>query len=199
MRTTTLPAGTRDRLLESAITLMRRSGLAGAGINEIVRASGAPKGSVYHFFPGGKQQIVAEGLERSARQVVAFIESALATKRAPGAKVRALFAAFARRLEQGGYRTSCAAGTVCLDLDAELEGLRLVVASVFDAYVDAIAAHFAIANRRRARSFASLLLTAIEGAYVRGRAERSSAPFREAGNWLARLAEQSAGITAGVR
>jgi TetR/AcrR family transcriptional repressor of lmrAB and yxaGH operons len=42
--------GTRERLLEAALELMRESGLSGAGINEIVRESGAPKGSVYYFF-----------------------------------------------------------------------------------------------------------------------------------------------------
>ena len=67
--------GTREKLIEAAITLMRRSGLSGAGINEIVRESGAPKGSVYYFFPQGKQQIVKEGLKQYSERVVAFIDS----------------------------------------------------------------------------------------------------------------------------
>jgi TetR/AcrR family transcriptional repressor of lmrAB and yxaGH operons len=168
---------------------MRRSGLSGAGINEIVRESGAPKGSVYHYFPGGKGQIVEEGLARYTEAVVAFIDSALSTRRRPGDKVKALFEAYARRIEQGGFRHSCPAGTVCLDLDPGQEPLRLAVAGAFERYMEAIAAHFPFDARRRSRSFAGLVLTAIEGAYVRGRAERSGRPFREAGAWLARLAE----------
>ena len=183
------PADTRQRLVGAAITLMRRSGLSGAGINEIVRESGAPKGSVYHFFPGGKRQIVGEALDAYRGDVVAFIDAALSRRRAAPDKVRALFDAFAERIEQGRYLQSCAAGAVCLDLDAELDELRVVVERTFDAYVDAIAAHFAALGRERSRSFAGLLLTAIEGAYVRGRAERSSRPFRDAGGWLAKLAE----------
>ena len=50
------------RLIEAAIDGMRVSGLSGAGINEIARASGAPKGSIYHLFPGGKTQIACEAL-----------------------------------------------------------------------------------------------------------------------------------------
>lgn len=190
MKTPATPGGTRDRLIGAAITLMRRSGLSGAGINEIVRESAAPKGSVYYFFPAGKQQIVGEALDRYAGDVVAFIDAALATRRAPGRKVIALFDAFAARLEQGGFRHSCPAGTVCLDLDAEMEALRLVVAESFDRYAKAIARHFPFRDPARARSFASLLLTAIEGAYIRGRADRSSRPFREAGAWLAQVAER---------
>jgi len=183
--------GTREKLIEAAITLMRRSGLSGAGINEIVRESGAPKGSVYHFFPGGKQQIVKEGLTQYSERVAAFIDSTLSGKRKPGEKVKALFNAFAERIELGEFRHSCPVGTVCLDLDSELEGLRFVVATAFDQYVDAIEAHFPFQDRRRAKSFAGLLLTAIEGAYIRGRADGSSMPFREAGAWLADLAEQA--------
>ncbi|HEX5804042.1 MAG TPA: TetR/AcrR family transcriptional regulator [Azospira sp.] len=179
----------RGRMLEASIELMRGSGLSGAGINEIVRASGAPKGSVYHFFPAGKVQIVGEALTVYSARVQAFIDAALASKSAPGAKVRALFAAFARRVEAGEFRRSCAAGTVCLDLDAELDGLRVVVAQAFADWVALIARHFPALPAARRKSFASLLLSAIEGAYIRCRAERSSRPFTEAGRWLAELVE----------
>jgi TetR/AcrR family transcriptional regulator, lmrAB and yxaGH operons repressor len=184
-------AGTREKLIEAAITLMRRSGLSGAGINEIVRESGAPKGSVYYFFPKGKRQIVEEGLARYSARVVAFIDSALSSKRKPGQKVKALFNAYAERIELGEFRHSCPVGTVCLDLDSSLEDLRYVAAAAFDEYLQAIEAHFPFKDRRRARSFAGLLLTAIEGAYVRGRADASSKPFREAGAWLAELVERA--------
>jgi TetR/AcrR family transcriptional repressor of lmrAB and yxaGH operons len=184
--------GSREKLIEAAITLMRRSGLSGAGINEIVRESGAPKGSVYYYFPKGKQQIVKEGLEQYSERVVTFIDSTLSSKRKPGEKVKALFNAFAERVEAGEFRHSCPVGTVCLDLDSELEDLRFVVAAAFDKYVKAIEAHFPFQDRRRAKSFAGLLLTAIEGAYIRGRADASSKPFREAGAWLAELVERAA-------
>lgn len=189
-RPTTPPAppGTREKLVDAAVTLMRRSGLSGAGINEIVRESGAPKGSVYHFFPGGKREIVEAGLAAHAGRVAAFIDATLAGRRSPREKVKALFEAFARRLEDSEFRQSCAAGAVCLDLDEEFEALLPAVAGALREYQHAIAAHFPFANRRRAESFAGLLLTAIEGAYIRGRAERSGRAFREAGEWLAALA-----------
>lgn len=180
----------RQRLLETAVTLMRQTGLSGAGINEIVRNSGAPKGSVYHYFPGGKAQIVEEGLATYSKRVVAFINANLSSKRKPGEKVKALFNAFAERIEQGEFRHSCPAGTVCLDLDAQFENLRFAVTSAFDQYMMAIAAHFPFKSRARAKSFAGLVLTTIEGAYIRGRADRSSKPFREAGTWLAELVER---------
>jgi TetR/AcrR family transcriptional regulator, lmrAB and yxaGH operons repressor len=183
----------RQRMIEAAIALMRGSGLSGAGINEIVRESGAPRGSFYHFFPAGKQQIATEALDVYAERVQAFIEAALASRSAPADKVRALFDAFARRAEDGAFRSSCAVGAVSLDLDDEVAGLREVLARALAAWTAQIADHFDFGDTRRARSFAGLLLTAIEGAYVRARAEGSSRAFREAGAWLAALARQDPG------
>ncbi len=154
-----------------------------------MRESGAPKGSVYHFFRGGKQQIADEALARYSARVVAFIDAAMAGRRRPASKVRALFEAFAARIEQAEFGESCAAGTVCLDLDRDVEPLRAAVANALERYRDAIARNLAFRDRRRAASYAGLLLSAIEGAYIRCRAERSGKPFREAGAWLARLAE----------
>ena len=178
---------TRTRMLEAAIVLMRRTGVSGAGINEIVKESGAPKGSMYHFFPGGKREILSSALEMYAKRIVAFIDENLARGKTPEAKVKALFKAFERRIEEGDYRLSCAAGCVSLDLDEETEPVRSAVQSAFEDYSAVIARHFDLGSAKATRSFAGFVLTAIEGSYVRGRAERSSKPFAEAGEWLAML------------
>ena len=182
---------TRGKLVEAAVSLLRQSGLSGAGINEIVRASGAPKGSVYYFFPGGKHQIVTEALELHAASVVAFMEAELAPGRSPARKIEALFAAYARRIEEAKFQRSCPSGAVCLDLDAEMQALRETVASTFRQYVEAIARHVHVGSERESREFAAFVLTAIQGAWIRGRAERSGKPFLDAGKWLARLAISS--------
>jgi AcrR family transcriptional regulator len=185
----------RERLLETAIDLLRRSGLTGAGINEIVRESGAPKGSVYHFFPGGKPQIVDEALARHSERVLAFLDEALSRGDDPAARVRSVFLAFAERLDAAYYDRSCPAGTCALDLDEGWAGLQERLGSMFGAWVELIDRRLGFGDARRSRSFAGLMLTAIEGAYVRGRAERSSAAFREAGEWLAALAAAPASAT----
>jgi TetR/AcrR family transcriptional repressor of lmrAB and yxaGH operons len=178
----------RERMIDAAITLMRRSGYSGAGINEVLAESGAPKGSMYHYFPDGKRQVAAEALDVYAQRVVAFIGEHLAGKGRVEARVKRLFEAFARRLEQFDFAQSCAVGCVSLDLDPHLEPVRERAAAAFAAYRAAIASHLGFDDTARAHSFAGLVLSAIEGAYVRGRAERSGAAFLEAGAWLAPLA-----------
>lgn len=179
--------GSRERLLEAAIDLLRGFGLSGAGINDLVRASGAPKGSVYHHFPGGKLQIAGEALSVYIGRVEAFIDAALAGRRSNAERVRALFDAFARRVEDADCRRSCAVGTVSLDLGDEADEMRPLLREALDTWARVIAHHVDLGDPRRTRSFAGFVLTAIEGAYVRARAEGSGQAFREAGVWLAQL------------
>jgi hypothetical protein len=94
-------------------------------------------------------------------------------------------------VEESEFQKSCAVGAVTLDLAADAEPLRLVLAGIFEAWRGVIARHFQMSGPREAESFAGLVLTAIEGAHIRARAERSGAPFREAGHWLSRLVKQA--------
>jgi TetR/AcrR family transcriptional repressor of lmrAB and yxaGH operons len=174
-------------MLETTIELLRAHGLSGTGINDIIRQSGAPKGSVYHFFPDGKLQIASEALTVYTARVQDFIQQALSGAERPSDKVLALFDAFAKRVEESSFRRSCAAGAVSLDLDEALESLRQVAASAFACWSATIAAHFEFGDAAQKRSFAGFVLTAIEGAYVRSRAEHSGQPFRDAGHWLSQL------------
>ena len=190
---------TRQRYVDAAIALLREGGYARAGINEIVAASGAPKGSLYHHFPGGKQQIVREALDAYTHAVGAYAARALAGATTPAGRVRALFAAVAHRLEASGFRSSCAAGAVALDLDADLEAVRDAVHAFFAAWVALVAPHFPLRDPARAASFTGLLLTAIEGGYVRGRAEHSTRALDEAAGWLAELADREAAAAAPAR
>jgi TetR/AcrR family transcriptional regulator, lmrAB and yxaGH operons repressor len=180
----------RDQILEAAIVLMKQSGLTGAGINQILARSGTPKGSLYHYFPDGKQQIAIEALTIYAERVAAAFERTLSSKKKPTDKIRALLRFVADRFEEAGFEQSCAAGAVTLDLNADVAAIQPVIAKAFKSWRDVIARHLPIRSSIHRESFAGLVLSTIEGAYVRGRAERSMQPFVETGEWLAILLQQ---------
>ncbi|MEZ4362473.1 MAG: TetR/AcrR family transcriptional regulator [Kofleriaceae bacterium] len=69
------PLGTRQRILRAALRLFRQRGYHGVGINEILAIAKAPKGSLYHHFPGGKDQIATEVLEMISERVVEMIQA----------------------------------------------------------------------------------------------------------------------------
>ena len=109
---------TRERMLAAAETLLRERGLAGAGIQQVVTRSRAPIGSVYHFFPGGKNQLVAEALHIHGEKARALLHRMLANKAEPlPDRFRTLFRTAADGFDRAGANKSCAIGTVALDLD----------------------------------------------------------------------------------
>src|SRR4051812_44011145 len=80
----------RDRLLDAAVDLLQRQGYHGTGLNELLERSEAPRGSLYHYFPGGKEQIGAEAIARAGEQVAAAVAHLLRAKPSPADAVEAL-------------------------------------------------------------------------------------------------------------
>lgn len=186
----TAVAGPKDRILEATIALMKQTGLTGAGINQILARSGAPKGSLYYYFPGGKEQITREALTLYAERVAAAFDRVLSSKKKPADKIRALFLFVADRFEDGSFEQSCAVGAVTLDLNTDDSGIRAVAATAFASWRTVIARHLPVSSAKRRFALAGLVLSTIEGAYVRGRADHSKQAFVEAGEWLALLVQQ---------
>jgi len=177
------------RLLAAAEELLRQVGMAGTGIKDVVARSGAPIGSVYHHFPGGKAQLVAESLQIHAERARRIFESFFDGRRSAAAAIRALFNTAADGFERAGANKGCAIGTVMLDLTDADSDIRDVCRATVDSWVAVIAPHLPWRDQRRRRSFAQTLVTTFEGAFIVGRATKSGDPFRESGKWLAAMAE----------
>ena len=179
-------------MLQAAETLLRESGLAGAGIKQLVARSGAPVGSVYHFFPGGKTQIVTETLQVHSGKALKLFERAFGDDTVPlPARLRALFRRAADGFEAAGADKSCAVACVTLDLRAGDHSLRQVCDASFNQWVDEIASHMPWPDAETRRSFAVMVVLTLEGAFILARAGQSGNAFTTAGDWLARLAQST--------
>ena len=181
----------RDRMLVAAETLLREGGLAGAGIQQVVARSRAPIGSVYHFFPGGKNQLVAEALRIHDEKARALFESMLADTAEPlPDRFRTFARAAAAGFDRAGANKGCAIGSVALDLEAGDERLRKLCQDAFDGWIASIAKALPWADEARRRSFAEMVVAAFEGAFILSRARRSGKPFIAVGEWLATMVER---------
>jgi len=179
----------RTDMLRAATRLLRQGGLAAAGINQIVAESGAPKGSLYHFFPDGKTQIAREALAAYRDVAVERYRARAQGCRTPEAAVRAFFEMGAEASLKNDYRMSCPAGAVTLDLDPASEALREPCHDVFASLVDAVDEALHPIPKSKRRDLAGLIVSTMQGAYIRARAARDVSPFREAGENLAALAK----------
>ncbi len=169
-------ADTKARIVGTTGELFRRQGYVGTGLKQIVAEAGAPFGSIYHFFPGGKQQLAAEVIRTSGRAYQDLVMAILDAAPDALTAVETGFAAAAETLVATGYADACPIATVALEVASTDETLRAATAEVFAAWVDAGAERFVRwgFGAADARRLAIVLITSLEGAFVLCRAARST-------------------------
>jgi AcrR family transcriptional regulator len=179
------PRSARLRLLDAAEEILREVGMAGAGIKDVVARSGAPIGSLYHYFPGGKTQLVSESLQIHAEKSHRLLEHFFDGRRTAAAALRLLFDTAADAFERAGAFKGCAIGAVALDLMPQDSALREICRSTFDGWAALIAPRLPFPSARARHASAVTVVAALEGAFVLAKAARSGEPFRQVGECLA--------------
>ena len=189
MREMSKPArsSARTRLLAAAEDMLREVGMAGTGIKDVVARSGAPIGSLYHYFPGGKTQLVSESVQINADKSRRLLSKFFDGKQTGAAALRSLFHSAADGFERAGGNKGCAVGAVTLDLMPDDAALREICKSTFDDWVAIVAPCVPFPDERARRGFAITAVAALEGAFVLAKAARSGEPFREVGDSLAAM------------
>ena len=175
---------TRDRIIDASAELFRRQGYTATGVKQIVAAASAPFGSLYHHFPGGKEQLGEEVIRRSGAMYGELIPLFYDGSDDVVAATRNCFEGAALTLVETGYADACPIATVALEVSSVHEGMRVACADVFGGWLDALALRFRRAGipARRARDLATQVISLLEGAFVLGRAMRSPEPVRSAGS-----------------
>lgn len=175
-------------MTRAAIKLLRQSGLSGAGINQVIAASGAPKGSLYHYFPRGKGDLVEAALQSFGAAVRESFASTVGQAGPAQAKLQRLFENAAVRLQENRFSEGCAVAAVVLDLDEESTAFANTCREIFHGWQQAIAAGLSDIEARDRDRFAQFVIAALEGALILSRAERSTEPLMNVGKLLGQFA-----------
>jgi AcrR family transcriptional regulator len=196
-----MAAATRERIVERSAELFRRQGFTGTGVKQIVAEASAPFGSLYHFFPGGKQQLGEEVIRHSGALYGQLIDAFFEPGCDPEAATRAFFAGAAQTLRETDYADACPIATVALEVSSTSEPMRRACAEVFDGWIDAAAQRLASSGLEPARSrvLAISMLASLEGAFVLARALRSTEPVEVAGTAAAAAVREAMGAEAPAR
>lgn len=178
-----MPSETRERILDSSGELFRRQGYMGTGVKQILTEAGAPFGSLYHFFPGGKSELGAEAIRRSGFLYGLLLGEYAGPEVELAAGIRAFFAGAAETLVETEYADACPIATVALEVSSTNEQLREACADVFDGWIGGATQYFVAAGiqPQTARELALSMLCLLEGAFVFCRALRSTEPLHVAG------------------
>jgi TetR/AcrR family transcriptional repressor of lmrAB and yxaGH operons len=180
---------TRGKLLDATQRLIQTGGYFNAGLNQIVAASGAPKGSLYFHFPGGKDQLIEEAVRRGGEEISALLAGAEEASRDGGTAemLAALLDVLGTRLEQSDWRQGCPVATVTLEMAADNTALQKACSEVYASWEEALADLLASDGHPSPQSAATTVLALIEGALVLARAHRSREPLDRAARALTLL------------
>ena len=178
---------TKDRILETTAELFRRYGYTGTGLKQIVAQANAPFGSLYHFFPGGKQHLGEEVVRRSGQMYRELVEAVFDAAPDVVTGTSDVFAGAAVTLRETDYADACPIATAALEVSSVSEPLRLACADVFDSWIAAGTERLVMAGIEEdtARELAVSMIAALEGAFVLSRALRSTEPLEIAGRLAA--------------
>jgi AcrR family transcriptional regulator len=174
---------TRERILCSAAELLRRQGYAATGLKQVVAEADAPFGSLYHHFPGGKEQLGEEVLRTGGAFFLVLFEQIAEGAPDVAAGVRDFFAGAAETLKATDFADACPIATVAGETASTNEALRRAAAEVFESWLAAGAVRFEHAGipRVRARELAIAVVALIEGGFLLSRVQRSTEPMTTSG------------------
>jgi TetR/AcrR family transcriptional regulator, lmrAB and yxaGH operons repressor len=177
----------RERMVESAVVLLAKRGFQGASFTEVLAHSQAPRGSIYHHFPDGKEQLIAAAIDYAGARAVMLLD-ALSGRR-PVEIVDAFMAMWRAVLERSGFTAGCS--VLAVTVSADSAELLARAGQVFRSWQARLAELFTAAGLAAADAdgLATMMIAASEGAVVLARAEQALAPLETVHQQLRRLAE----------
>lgn len=183
----------RQPVIETAVRLFRQQGYSATGLNDLVFEAGAPKGSIYHYFPEGKASIAVAAVEEAGKRVAETVAEIAART----GSTRELLIEHARLLggwmAKSGFRDGCPITTVILELAPQE---RLIAEAGRKAY----AARQSVLegqlmkegfSRTRATELAILCMSALQGSLIQARVETSKKPIEITARQLGNLIEDA--------
>src|SRR4051794_34083495 len=172
-----MPA-TKERIVTASAELFRRQGYNGTGVKQIVAQAEAPFGSLYHFFPGGKEELGAEVIRWSGAMYGLLLPAIVDPAPDVVTGVRDFFTGAAEHLRESDFADACPIATVALEVSSSSEPLREACADVFESWIASATERLTGAGieEEKARELAIAMIAALEGAFVLARALRDTEP-----------------------
>ncbi|MER6712384.1 TetR/AcrR family transcriptional regulator [Streptomyces sp. NPDC000877] len=182
-------AGTRERIVRTASRLMQRQGYEGTGIKQISREAGATLGSVYHFFPGGKQELGTAAVRLGDEEFTELLRETLDADPDPAKALLALTASLAQGLRDSDWLDGCPVTSAVVGTATSAPGIQQAAAEAFARWREVVAGKLVTAGfaGTDAEELAHTMIATLEGAELAAQVARSATPLEVAGRHLARL------------
>lgn len=182
-------ASTRDRIVIAAARLVQRQGYVGTGIKQIAKEAEATLGSVYHFFPGGKEAVAVAAIKHSCQEFATLLRESLEGEDDAGAAVEACSRELAEGLSESGWIDGCPVTAAALETLGTESEIQQACADALRSWEQIVTDKLLRCGFQApdARELATTIISALEGAEVTSQVNRSEEPLRATGRQLARL------------
>jgi TetR/AcrR family transcriptional repressor of lmrAB and yxaGH operons len=183
---------TREHMIETTAALVHRRGFYGTSLNEILQESGAPRGSLYYHFPGGKEELVLEATRQGVASVTQLLKEVLTGSPDVADGLRAFIEAVAHVLRDSGYVFGCPVAPIVLD-SPESSALAEVCQEALEEWKRVLVEGLGSAGieRGHAESLATVVVCAVEGGLLVARARRDIAPLDAVAGELASMVQSA--------
>ncbi|WP_406294888.1 TetR/AcrR family transcriptional regulator [Embleya sp. NBC_00888] len=185
----TTPLGTRERIVRTASRLMQRQGYDGTGIKQISTEAGATLGSMYHFFPGGKQELAVAAIRHGDGEFADVLRDVLAAEPDPGAAIRELTRSLAEGLRASDWVDGCPVTATALGTATGAPDIQAAAAEAFAHWRELVRVRLVEVGLAEtdAEGLAQTVISTLEGAELAAQVSRSEQPLLLAGVHLTRL------------
>ena len=170
----------RDQILQTTCSLLEKQGFHGTGLNEIVRESGAPKGSLYYYFPDGKDQITAEAVLQSGQVTAERIQNGLAESSNASKAVYDFILKIADNVELSGFAAGSPLTTVAMETATKSERINLACREAYGALQAAFRDKLLESGytKTKAEELSTFITASIEGGIILSRTYHTADPLR---------------------
>ena len=185
-----MKAEVRQKVLETTRGLMQAQGYNATGLNQIIKESGTPKGSLYHYFPGGKEQLVSEAIKLSAQEMGQKMMGAFDQCCSLSEALEAIVDAGITQLKESGYECGCPIATVALE--ASPGSVQETCESAFRGAQTLIESRLLMDGFKpeKAKALATFMFSAYEGALMLSRTQRDVHPLENLKTMIPQLLQQ---------
>ena len=184
----------REKIVRATAQLLRQRGYAATGLSDIIETSGAPKGSLYHYFPGGKDDIVVEALRYAGEKVQATLSDLARQEKTAAGALRRYAVLVAGWMAESKFRDGCPIATTLLETAAEKSKTAEAGRSAFESWTGVLSEKLVQEGvaRSRAETLARLAIMSLEGTLIFARVEADATPVISAMDEVAAMMEREA-------
>ncbi len=189
---------TRDLIIQAACTLLEKQGYPATSLDEIVKESGAPKGSLYYYFPDGKEQIVSEAVSYAGKILIERMRGELARYDNPVQALYEYIMRLAGKLEEKQFTAGNPLTIVAVEAAGASERISQACQEVY-AQIEAVLQEKLLCcglSDSQAAERARLTLASLEGGIILSRVHRTTNPLRSVANHLNSTLQETAGMEA---